>query len=230
MSTIRAYSNGKRVSTAKPWNNQFLQVYPEIRTFMNEEEWRSAWSTALTQSIRFVLEGEEEAGYKVFRPPPLSIPPISMPEELFTTPPPLSRHVPSTKGWSFRDELTFTAPPGTYYIGDLCYALFDNVYDTVFGGKGYSAGFYSKGKSFFMVDGTACGDGQYVGTDNHEYLVDAGIIGICSSDLIDPSNRSANGGKIHTFTEPVEVRFKGGVFHFNSGYTYIKIDTAGEEE
>jgi hypothetical protein len=78
-----------------------------------------------------------------------------------------------------------------------------------------------------MVDGTSYGDGDYKGSDGHHYLVDAGIIGICSADLIDPKNPSVSGGKIHTFSEPVEIRFNNGVFYFTSGYTHLEINTKG---
>ncbi len=219
MSASRAYCNGKRMSTARAWKGKFLQVYPCLATFQTEDEWRSYWSQEFQKSIRFepvkntVVTGLGQSSSSSAAAVPL--PPSPSPQ-------------PSTKGWSYREELTYTAPPGKYYIGDLCYALFESIYDNVFGGRGYDSGFYRKDNSFFMVDSTAYGDGDYEGTDGYHYLVDAGIIGICSADLIDPNNPSwKSGGKVHTFKEPVEIRFKGGIFHFSSGYEYLKIDTAG---
>lgn len=244
MSTTRAYCNGKRMSTAKPWNGKFLQVYPEQAVFENETEWRDFWTRRFEQSIRFDVENSssfrtlfvagasepnpDTATRYAPLPPPLPLSPVT--SSASSTAGVVVKQSPSSKGWSYRHELTYTAPPGTYYIGDLCYALYEIIYDNVFGGHGYDAGFYSKGKSFFMVDGTAYGDGDYLGSDNNHYLVDAGIIGICSEDLIDPNNRSVNGGKIHTFNQPVVIRFRGGVFHFTSGYTHITINTVGDDE
>lgn len=227
MATTRVYCNGKRMSTAKPWNGKFLQVYPSLTIFEAESEWRTYWTDEFQRSIRFEVQMNLPkslpevfvAGQSRIQPPlPPSPPaPTSSPSE------------PSTKGWSYRRELTYTAPPGKYYIGDLCYALYDPIYERVFGGRAYENGFYSKDNSFFMVAGTAYGDGDYQGTDGYHYLVDAGIIGICSADLIDPKNPSwKSGGKIHTFKEPVEVRFKDGIFRFSSGYTLLTINTQGE--
>jgi hypothetical protein len=216
------------MSTAKPWNGKFLQVYPSLTPFETEEEWRAYWSHEFQKSIRFEVQMNlpQSMPTVIVAARSESSPPLP---PLPPSPPTITSSQPSTKGWSYRKELTYTAPPGKYYIGDLCYALYDNVYDKVFGGRGYDSGFYSKGTSFFMVAGTAYGDGDYKGTDGYHYLVDAGIIGICSSDLIDPKNPSwKSGGKVHTFTEPVEVRFKNGIFHFSSGYKLLTINTQGE--
>lgn len=65
--------------------------------------------------------------------------------------------------------------PGRYFIGDICYALPDKIYDEVWGDKyQYENGSYDG----FAVHGTAYGDGTYEGTDGVSYSVDAGVIGI----------------------------------------------------
>lgn len=65
--------------------------------------------------------------------------------------------------------------PGRYFIGDICYALPDKIYDEVWGDKyQYENGSYEG----FAVHGTAYGDGTYEGTDGVSYGVDAGVIGI----------------------------------------------------
>ena len=65
--------------------------------------------------------------------------------------------------------------PGKYFIGDICYALPDKIYDEVWGDTyKYADGCYEK----FAVHRTAYGDGCYPGTDGNKYLVDAGNIGI----------------------------------------------------
>ncbi len=215
MATIRIYFQNKRVATGKEWKNKFLQVYPVVKEFDNRIEWGIAWQGVLDDSIKMIFDDEHPAPVAAPSPPPLPPSPSPSPQ-------------PSTKDWSYRNELTFTAPAGKYYIGDLCYALYENIYDNVFGGRSYESGIYTRGSSFFMVDNTAYGDGDYEGSDGYHYLVDAGIIGICSEDMIDPNNSSwKSGGKIHTFDRPVEIRFNRGVFYFNSGYTYLRINTEG---
>ena len=65
--------------------------------------------------------------------------------------------------------------PGKYFIGDICYALPDKIYDEIWGGKHkYEDGSYEG----FAVHGTAYGDGSYEGTDGVSYAVDAGVIGV----------------------------------------------------
>lgn len=79
------------------------------------------------------------------------------------------------------------------YIGDLCYALGDSVYDKVWGKQyGYEDGAYTdpKTKLQFAMVGTAYGDGCYSGTDGRSYPVDAGIIGICDAKLVEKNIRN----------------------------------------
>ena len=68
-----------------------------------------------------------------------------------------------------------TFGPGKYFIGDICYALPDDKYDSIWGDKyKYQDGVYEG----FAVHGTAYGDGEYYGSDGVSYSVDAGVIGI----------------------------------------------------
>ena len=149
-----------------------------------------------------------------------------------TSPPPLthkSSAKPSLDEWNYKTTHTFVAPPGVYYIGDLCYFLKEAIYDSIFGGHAYESGHYTRKSdgAFFMVDGTAYGDGEYKGTDGFGYGVDAGIIGIASRALGPDSDEKVYGGKLHTFKEPVEIKFGGGMFRFNSHSKYLAIDTVG---
>lgn len=225
MATVRVFLDTKRMATGKEWKGKFLQVFPDMKEFANQNEWREAWTKALSNKVRFEIEeGPVEKA-------------LALRQELIQrlaalTQPRPSRPAPSTEGWTHLNDLVHVAPPGKYYIGDLCYALHDKIYDGVFGDLGgYDSGLYSKGDSFFMVDSTAYGDGLYRGTDGYDYGVDAGIIGICSADLIDSENESAeSGGKIYTFVDPVYIKFRGGVFHFHSGSIEFKIDTCGYDE
>jgi hypothetical protein len=141
----------------------------------------------------------------------------------------LSLGKPIGGGWTFKATKTVTLPPGEYYIGDLCYALDDTIYENVFGSNDYESGLYtqtSTNRSFF-VDNTAYGDGAYEGSDGKEYCVDAGIIGICNKSLM---CQDGGGGHIHKFSDPVKCDFYRGVFTFNSGKKFLRINTAGEED
>jgi hypothetical protein len=162
-----------------------------------------------------------------------SLPPAAAPSPASIHNPPSApkkskKVVPSQ--WSFTPlcSLNFplTLPPGTYYIGDLCYALDDKVYDKIFGDVGgYANGMYQKSlQEFFLVDSTAIGDGEYQGTDGKQYAVDAGIIGITPISCM---LKSGDGGHVHTFHHKVSVDFKDGVFEFFSLDKYLTIDTLG---
>lgn len=120
-------------------------------------------------------------------------------------------------------------PAGRYYIGDLCYALKNEIYHGVFGDTAYSEGLYKMSDEQFFVSRTKYGDGSYKGTNGFEYGVDAGIIGIASTLLCNPEE-DVYGGTLHTFTEPVACTFKNGFFQLNSGDFNLEIDTTGESD
>lgn len=209
MSTYRIYtdySEGKRISTGKDWKDKFLQVYPWVEEFSSYDHWRAFWTKKLAVKIH------TEATWPGAQP--------------------RVRQLENQKkdAWTYKKDLWFTAPAGTYYVGDLCYALEDNVYDNVFGGEVYAGGLYQKGDSFFLVDNTSAGDGTYTDDTGRKYLVDAGIIGICSYDLIDEKkmrkneNNTIHGGQIITFKNPFHINFSDGKFNFhdfkrNEGFT-----------
>lgn len=204
--SYRFFVGDKRVSTAvSTKKGEFLQVYPEKKTFLSESAWRNHWNYFNTPRVE-------------------------------TTPPPLPAksekavEVVNQEDWTFSSDLTFTVPPGTYYIGDLCYVLSDKVYDTIFGDLGgYDSGLYQKKGSsdFFLVDGTAFGDGLYKSSDMKEFAVDAGILGIAPMSLVAKKN---GGGHFYTFNEPVKCKFGGGRFFFTSGHNDIIIDTTGDDD
>lgn len=232
MATVRVFLNTKRMATGKEWKGKFLQVFPVMKEFTSQAEWRETWQKSLTNSIRFVAEESAVKAQEDKAQKDAAAERLELIQMLIQGGQRTKSNLGDTDGWTHSERtLNYTAPPGKYYIGDLCYALYEDVYDKVFGSLGgYDSGLYQKGNSFFLVDNTAYGDGLYKGTDGFEYGVDAGIIGICSGDLIDPANTSAeSGGKIYTFTEPVSMKFHGGVFRFHSGMTSFKIDTVGDE-
>lgn len=209
--TARFYANDTRISTAVYTRNGiFLQVYPTKQTFKSADEWRDFWQKS-SNVLTYV--------------------------KITPSPPPKERTVKekkpkkvNSKDWVMRTTTKFTAPAGRYYIGDLCYALSDDVYDKIFGLYDYESGLYShnNGKHFFLVDGTAFGDGCYPGSDGKEFSVDAGIIGICSAAL---AEKDGNGGHFYTFDSDVRCSFKNGRFTFNwDNYKSLVIDTTGDDD
>ena len=233
--TYRFFVNDKRVSTAVMTKKGFLQVYPDKRVFSSKEEWESAWKTAVQPFIK-VEAGEKKP---VAEKPSNTLPNGKKPAaskknkaeySLPPAPAPTPVERISTHNWTYRNTRHITAPPGKYYIGDICYALGDKVYDRVFGAKEYDSGLYTQKDTgnFFLVDGTAHGDGLYMDSDGKEYGVDAGVIGIVSAALVEKDCR--DGGHMHTFTQHVICSFRNGIFTFHSGSKYLEINTGGSEE
>lgn len=217
--TFRFFVNNKRMSTAvRVKEGYILQVYPMKRRFADEGDWQAWWTLICKPSIR--VEGPSA-------PPPSPV--VSL---LASIPVRHRKPMPSVKesDWSHRECSTFTAPPGTYYIGDLCYVLSDPVYETIFGGLGgYDNGLYKETRSdrFFFLSNTAYGDGIYCDNEGREYTVDAGIIGICPSSLM---FKNDGGGQMHTFSDAVVCKSKNGIFTFTSGLTTITINTQGQAD
>ena len=74
-----------------------------------------------------------------------------------------------------------------FYVGDVCYALNDDIYYGIWGKWGYCDGKYSTPDGFaFVVAGTAYGDGEYVDKAGRLYGVDAGVIGLVPLELVKP--------------------------------------------
>lgn len=261
-STVRVYVNDKRIATGKPWKNEFLQVYPEKKTFASEAEWRTSIYQSLVPTIRFVTT---EAPVKV---KPVVKPEVKAKEKPAPNPKeedkPVDRNwicgycrlpqgndhrmcichgynysvkawengriypnknketksasVSEDKNdWDYQKTSKMSLPPGTYYVGDLCYALKDTLYDKVFGPQ-YRDGYYcskSNPSDLFMMGGTG-GDGEFRGTDGKMYPVDAGIIGIASESTLDKNKRFADCGSMYTFKGNVLVKFRQDKFEFSS--------------
>lgn len=97
-----------------------------------------------------------------------------------------------------------------FYIGDLCYALNEKIYDEVWGGTGYAEGIHTEPTSgfSFAVAETAYGDGTYKDGKMREYDVDAGNISLVPAELAE----CTDGG--HYFEGAGEATFtaESGVF------------------
>lgn len=86
-----------------------------------------------------------------------------------------------------RFQATISTKKG-FYIGDLCYAMKEEIYDKVWGNMyQYEDGAFEVPEyhTSFIVCGTAHGDGYYPSASDIYYPVDAGIIGICPLELCD---------------------------------------------
>lgn len=116
-------------------------------------------------------------------------------------PPPLQKYIDDTKAAELADKIEcgmnwtslghateHTFPAGKYYIGDPCYVLGDEIYDTVVGDGG--EGFFTNGTHTIGFFSTAYGDGCYRGTNGETYGVDAGIIGIVPAELMKRGSES----------------------------------------
>lgn len=218
MASVRFYSNNKRLSTARILKNEtFLQVYPEKKYFASEDEWRAHWTAHVTNGIQ-VMKTTDTSVTKVSRPKPSTSPKVPSPKP--------SNFGLSKYGLASFDSFTsFLVPAGDYYIGDLCYALKDELYEKVFGGMGYSTGLYKMSDgSFFMMSHTKCGDGEYPGTNGKSYPVDAGIIGIAPLSVCKPVEEWSS-GEIHTFPYEVSCVFVNGRFQFTSKTNSFTIKT-----
>jgi hypothetical protein len=144
------------------------------------------------------------------------------PEKVAAAVPAAAEPEPITNRWSFYPQrkggvVSHILPPGTYYIGDICYALSKDVYNDVFGGFDYQAGIYQQKKKsgrIFLVNRTRYGDGEFsCSYTKKKFLVDSGTIGICSKALI---QNGCKGGHVHTFRHHVHCYLSQGVFVFSS--------------
>ena len=122
----------------------------------------------------------------------------------------------------------------SFYLGDICYALKDEIYDDVWG-KQYK---YADG-SFdvqdtglkFAVVGTAFGDGEYDSKSGFSYPVDAGVIGIVPVELCDEKKlervRSLDLGRVIDKPGYIEIEIddEGTIFIYCNGRIIEKIYT-----
>lgn len=140
----------------------------------------------------------------------------------------------------------------TYYVGDLCYVLNRDQWDTVcmhdFGPdmdgvydphdyldpEAYTYEDESLGKPFYIFR-TACGDGAYLDREGRLYYVDSGTIGCIRAEFADPEKLAdavARGlGHLHEF----DAEFSGfgycgddeGTLWFDTANGSVEIATAG---
>ena len=121
-----------------------------------------------------------------------------------------------------------------FYIGDLCYALNEKVYDEVWGGNNYEEGQYAdpETKAEFAMVGTAYGDGEYESSDGVSFSVDAGIIGIADLTICDGD--ISLGKVVKDYSGSVFIDYDNGTITVSWGegddYKEINIYTGYDEE
>lgn len=126
------------------------------------------------------------------------------------------------------EEIEF--PPGVYYVGDPCYVLSDDIYDTWWGEKtGYASGVIETPKGTFLVANTEYGDGTYRDEDGTRYPVDSGTLALVPWDMCDTmeTHQDVSGdGRVVTFQHRGCFRCEDGIFEIGDGETDITIDTS----
>lgn len=126
--------------------------------------------------------------------------------------------------WTHSREQSFTAPPGTYYIGDLIGILKEEAEEKL-SEKSYTEGLYKKAEEALFFLGIAKNGAMAYRGSGSRYETDSGTLGICSEELVNRESIEINRGKMHVFTEPVLCSLSDGIFLFKSGKKSIKIDT-----
>lgn len=108
--------------------------------------------------------------------------------------------------------MTTMMNPGTYFIGDPCYVIPEEEWIEFINEHSHNGFEFKNRKCWF--DNTKYGDGGYLGNNNKEYSVDAGIIGVTPIELaIGVSKEKIESlGSIETFDEPFSVSCNDGFF------------------
>lgn len=120
----------------------------------------------------------------------------------------------------------YVLPGGGYYIGDITDVLKPDIYDESFNETGLKNGVYKcRDGSIILADvcETNGYEGVYTGSDNFDYVVNSGSIGIVSIELIKEGGNE--GGQIHYFPEGLNVIIDSGLFTFETDESVLHIDT-----
>lgn len=129
---------------------------------------------------------------------------------------------------------TLVLDKGTYYIGDICYALRDDVYHNGWGVQfEYANGLYELEEKQFAVLSTAYGDGCYGASGvDCMFPVDAGNIGMVDIGLVDKFEIGDNipFGIVRTFDSDIEFSYDNGVISVVSGDFEMRIATADDDD
>ena len=125
------------------------------------------------------------------------------------------------------EHKSFTAEfnAGTYFIGDPCYVLREDLYEKW--GKEYN--YADGGYGYFAVGSTAYGDGVYEDVLSEKgYAVDAGILGVVNMDY---SQQNPEQDKVFTLNElgKIVVIKDKLIFKYDHNEHIFYYDCDGEE-
>lgn len=117
------------------------------------------------------------------------------------------------------------------YIGDICYALDEKIYDEVWCDAGCKDGAYTDPKTGleFAVVATAYGDGFF-----NDFPVDAGNIGIVDLGICTKRTAAELDGEygrvLSDYVGTVEISYEDGIITVSTDDEYLIINTLSEDE
>lgn len=121
-----------------------------------------------------------------------------------------------------------------FYVGDVCYALSEEVYHGFWGDKqGFKDGVFTVPGTDglkFAVGGTAYGDGSYADQLGHCFPVDAGVIGLVPIELVDDMEKAIDLGLVVDAPGKAEFTSEDGIFSISlPDGQVVEIDTHHED-
>ena len=139
-----------------------------------------------------------------------------------------------------RKGVNVELPRGVYFIGDIGYALPDDIYYSFWieGNNGKNGKYVTANGGIFAVSSTLYGDGGFPGSNGFIYGCDSGTIGIISKNLVrkskDISKRfwKNDAGTFHNWSEPILFTELNGLFTFKevqSGKILLQIETGDND-
>lgn len=122
--------------------------------------------------------------------------------------------------------------PGKYFIGDPSSVLFDKYYTGIWGDQyGYSCGKFNINGFDMIIHHTHYGDGVYNDTQNRQYYIDSGAIGLIPFELFkDNPDVVLKDGHIFEFIDSINFIYDAGIIYIKSGKKFISIDTRNLDE
>lgn len=125
---------------------------------------------------------------------------------------------------------TLVLDKGKYYVGDICYALGEEIYYKHWGDRfNFDDGLYDVDGKQFAVLSTAWGDGYYTGRNKdkaYTFPVDAGNIGMVDVALLDRSEEYLSTcGAIIEFDSDISFSYDDGVISIRADGVEMNINT-----
>ena len=117
-------------------------------------------------------------------------------------------------------------PAGRYYIGDLVHGIKDSVFNEIIDKTyEYKNGIYTSSKGSWFAFRCLGRTGQFKSSSEYRYIVNSGIVGIMSEDLLEKTKtkNTQEYMTLHEFTEPVKLIFDKSALRFTSGADRLNI-------